>query len=508
MNDQINKIQHPVALSTRLMPILFFEIWLTVTLLSFLWGPWDYSNDNYLQITLYALMGQILLFLGYLSAIRSVPRVFPDLRYWSLCFKNPNRIVSICAVITFIFYVNNIYQLGYSPGQCFSNIINPGKAYNMYQQLPKVALTGWAARITIFISIFRIGFLPISCVFWGQISKKIKIIVLLSFFIQLSYFMIIGTNKVIFETIVVISIFFWIGLYRNKKMNFRDIFRYGLFVLVLFLSFTIYFSYGIYQRIGGWKLHEKRVTAGINTPSTKHFISKTFRDKTDQEEYKELSQYNADMNNLRTLNTDSQNATKNDNLLQNGLSTNETKIKTKPEFVVKIKKNHFIVEKTPKWLSQAIFSITYYSSSGYAALGLALKCPWQWTYGFGHSLSLLIAIERKCPNMHLLDKSFPGQIEKKNGYPLMLYWHTIYPWLASDLSFTGALGVIFLLGRYLCMTWIDSVKQSNFISPVLCFLFFVACFFISCNNQIVQSTTYEFTLIILFFIWFFFSRKN
>jgi hypothetical protein len=486
MKNQIDKIQHPVALSTRLMPIIFFEIWLTFSLLGFLWGPWDYSNDNYLQITLYALAGQMLLFLGYLSAIRSVPHVFFNRYCRSLFSTNPNWIVGICAIISIIFYAKNIYNLGYSPDQYFSNIINPGKAYNMFRQVPKV--TGLEWRILALMDFVKIAVLPIGCTFWGQLSRKVKIIFLLNIIIQLSYFMAIGTNKIIFETIVVISVFFWIGLYENKKMNLGDMFRYSLFVFVLFLSFTAYFSYGIYQRIGGWKLHEQKVVlVGVTTQSTNSHILKTFKNDESKEKYMKLLQPPQESKEIK----------------------NTSQIKeTPPNFVISIRKDHFIMEKTPKWFSQSMLSILRYSSMGYSALGFSLKCPWQWTYGFGHSLTLLIIAEKRLTFLHPLERSFPGQIEKRNNYPLMLYWHTIYPWLASDFSFTGALIIMFLLGRYSCMTWIDSIRHSNMISPVLCFLFFIACFFIPCNNQVMQSINYEFMLILLFFIWFFFSRKN
>jgi hypothetical protein len=486
MKNQIDKLQHPVALSTRLMPIVFFELWLTFSLLGFLWGPWDYSNDNYLQISLYALAGQILLLLGYLSAIRSAPRVFSN-RYCRLLFsKNPNWIVGICAIISIIFYIKNIYNLGYSPEQYFSNIINPGKAYNMYQHAPRASGLEW--KILAFMVFFKIAVLPIGCVFWGQLSRKIKIVFVLNILIQLSYFMAIGTNKIIFETIVVISVFSWIGLYENKKMNLKDIFRYSLFVSLLFLSFTAYFSYGIYQRIDGWKLYETKVSAGVTTQSARSHVLKTFRDDESREKYKELSQITLDLKEKEQ---------------EKILPIKESS----PSFVISVKNDHFLIKKLPKPLSQSILSILRYSSMGYSALGFSLQCPWQPTYGFGHSLTILIIAEKRLPSLHVLDKSFPGQIEKKNGYPLMLYWHTIYPWLASDLSFTGALMVIFLFGRYLCMTWIDSVQRSNIISPILCFLFLVACFFIPCNNQIMQSINYEFMLIFCFFIWFFFSQK-
>ena len=31
--------------------------------------------------------------------------------------------------------------------------------------------------------------------------------------------------------------------------------------------------------------------------------------------------------------------------------------------------------------------------------------------------------------------AIPGVLEREHGWPMFLLWHSIYPWLASDLGF-------------------------------------------------------------------------
>ena len=479
------KQQHPVALVTRLLPILFFEAWLTFTLLGFFFGTRTWGNDNLWQIALYALTGQLMLFLGYMSAINTAPKVLRSHKCLPPIAKQIEWFVLVCSIVTIIYYSISIYKLGYAPDRFFFNLLNPGTAYNMYQKLPRVPATGWYARGQIFVSFFIIMSLPVICVFWSRLSPGIKVLALLTIFLRLAYFMSIGTNKVIFETIVTISVFSWIGLYGGRRLKGKEIAWYGAFVSAMCFLFCIYFCYGIHQRTGGWK-ESSSYSAGTTVLSTEEHVRRISRQLNETNNYGNRgASVPAQSVPIQTV-------------------TSEDK---PPSVVFTINRQHPIIKYTPKWFSQGVLSIEFYVCQGYSALGYSLTCPWKWTYGFGHSLSMLVAVERKFPELQVLNRSFPGQIEKKYGYPIMTHWHSIYPWLASDLSFAGVLVFILFLGRYLCMTWIDSISRANIVSPTLCFLFCIACFFIPCNNQIMQSTNYEFAFILLFLIWFFMAKE-
>src|ERR1039458_7718237 len=57
-----------------LVPIIFFQIYLSVSVLVFAFGPWDWPVSNPLQLYGFLILAQVSLFAGYRSAINKRPR--------------------------------------------------------------------------------------------------------------------------------------------------------------------------------------------------------------------------------------------------------------------------------------------------------------------------------------------------------------------------------------------------------------------------------------------------
>jgi hypothetical protein len=67
-------------------------------------------------------------------------------------------------------------------------------------------------------------------------------------------------------------------------------------------------------------------------------------------------------------------------------------------------------------------------------------------------------------------------------------WHTLYTWLASDVTFVGVPLIIFLMGRILAQSWIDAVAKASPYAVVLFALLTIAVFYASANNQVLQTS--------------------
>jgi len=82
--------------------------------------------------------------------------------------------------------------------------------------------------------------------------------------------------------------------------------------------------------------------------------------------------------------------------------------------------------------------------------------------------------------------SYPVRIEKY-GWDAQALWSSIYPWIASDVSFPGTLLIVFLIGRGFALCWLDTLRGENPFAVVLLSQFLIMLFYFPANNQLLQS---------------------
>ncbi len=104
----------------------------------------------------------------------------------------------------------------------------------------------------------------------------------------------------------------------------------------------------------------------------------------------------------------------------------------------------------PEGVEYPVYMLTRYWTQGYQGLSECLDLPFKWCYGLGHSTFLMRYAGVFAANHdYFLQRSYPYRLEAETGYDVSYYWHTIYPWLASDLTFPGALVAVGLLAALL-----------------------------------------------------------
>ncbi len=123
----------------------------------------------------------------------------------------------------------------------------------------------------------------------------------------------------------------------------------------------------------------------------------------------------------------------------------------------------------PGSIEYTVYNLAGYWAAGYQGLSGCLELPFEWCYGCGHSsFWMRYAGEFSNASGNIWEMCYPARLEAATGYSATSSWHTIYPWLASDLTFPGALLFIGLMAYFLAMVWRDSLLGEN---P-----FAVACF--------------------------------
>lgn len=147
--------------------------------------------------------------------------------------------------------------------------------------------------------------------------------------------------------------------------------------------------------------------------------------------------------------------------------------------------------------------ITSYLSQGYHQLSLALKEPPTFSYGLGSSW-IQISIGKKILGDDFFDLTYIGILEKKYGISSTVSWHSMYTWLASDISFWGVPIVFFFIGMFFNNTWKSSLATRRVSTICLFFLFFQMAFYFFANNQVFSFSIIPF---LIYFTWWIIGKK-
>jgi hypothetical protein len=177
-----------------------------------------------------------------------------------------------------------------------------------------------------------------------------------------------------------------------------------------------------------------------------------------------------------------------------------------PHANIEADSDNFLVRSLPPLAQSGVIGMTSYLTQGYYALYLSLDKPFVPMLGIGNSMFLYRNASKLTGNTELGEKPYPVRIEA-DGWDAYAAWSTIYPWLASDFSFPGTILVVFLIGRYFALAWVEAMMGSNpFAIAALAQFLIMICYF-PANNQVMQTgeglTSFYFILI----LWLYTRRK-
>lgn len=236
-----------------LSPIIFFEIYLSISIFLFIFGPWPWEVENPILLYSYLSLAQILILVGYLLS-------WPGLKkYASESYKKTNRkfkdqikFFNICIVINLILLIpTSLSRTGVFFPNIYDGISNPGLVYNLnYERLQNGNPFQLIEYIRIALSIFLVSFFPLAVTYWGLLTVQKKIITLLVIFFNLSIFIATGVNKGIADFLVTTPWLIILAIYSGSlkiKVNFSKV----IFFIGLLLIFIFFFTFGQIQREGG-----------------------------------------------------------------------------------------------------------------------------------------------------------------------------------------------------------------------------------------------------------------
>jgi hypothetical protein len=153
-----------------------------------------------------------------------------------------------------------------------------------------------------------------------------------------------------------------------------------------------------------------------------------------------------------------------------------------------------------------VSALTGYITQGYYGLSLSMQQPFIPNYGIGNSMFLYRNAAKLLGRPDLESRPYPARLQ---GYGWDAYgnWSSIYPWIASDVSFPGTIVVVFIIGYLFARVWIDALVTKNPFAVVMYAQLCIMLFYFSANNQLLQSGEGLFAFIGTFLAWAFTRRK-
>lgn len=168
--------------------------------------------------------------------------------------------------------------------------------------------------------------------------------------------------------------------------------------------------------------------------------------------------------------------------------------------------SNIILKALPDVVQGGVASFCSYLTQGYYGLSMSLAKPFVWSYGLGHSYYLPSWYQKIDPTSDIAMLSYPGRVSLDSGWGYFDRWHSIYPWIASDIGFPGAVVAMFFLGMLFCKVWLDILWCKNPIAITLFAMLLILLFYVPANNQIFAFPANAVGFFVLFF-WWILTRK-
>jgi hypothetical protein len=146
-------------------------------------------------------------------------------------------------------------------------------------------------------------------------------------------------------------------------------------------------------------------------------------------------------------------------------------------------------------------------SQGYFAVYLSLQAPFVPCYGVGNSVFLQRQLTRISGNRRFIECTYPMRIET-SGWKASNYWATIYPWIASDVTFPGTVLVVLMIGWLTGRVRLDVLGGENLFAVALLGQVLVLLYYFPAHNKVMHSGEGIFAFAVLLLAWIVFRQRR
>lgn len=169
---------------------------------------------------------------------------------------------------------------------------------------------------------------------------------------------------------------------------------------------------------------------------------------------------------------------------------------------------HCMVSWLPEDMKYAFITILSYPTQGYYGLSMCFDTPFQWTGFLGGARGLNSIVSQVIPEIpNFLYSTYPVRTGELMGFDGLASWYTIFPWLAGDVTFLGALVLMICPAYVFAKCWKEVNLYSNPLSFAMLAQLVVFYVFIPANNQLFIDRGDSLGMVLLIIIWIFFHKK-
>lgn len=137
--------------------------------------------------------------------------------------------------------------------------------------------------------------------------------------------------------------------------------------------------------------------------------------------------------------------------------------------------------------ARGLVATSYYPTNGYIGLSKNLGVPFEWAGGLGGAPALASYKTQYFGGQDPVQLSYPVRTEAATGWPAGRLWGTVYPWLASDLTFPGAALFMAIAGWFMARMWLGVCVERDPLSLVLFCQVALFIAYVPANNQLMSS---------------------
>jgi len=185
------------------------------------------------------------------------------------------------------------------------------------------------------------------------------------------------------------------------------------------------------------------------------------------------------------------------------MATSQTQRMTEFGIAGRTQSNPFVASIIGDSLGRGLQSVMGYPTQGYLGLAYNLDTQFVWTRGLGSSRAVASYWDQYIGQSGTSDLTYPARTEARTGWPAGMYWATIYPWLASDLTFPGAAILMGVVGWLFAKFWYEAAFGRGRLALLLFCQIALFLAFVPANNQIGIGRQSMITLMSLVTIYLF-----
>lgn len=436
-------------------PIVILELYLAFTVFIFFFGPVEWHLPSAPKLALFLVVNYFGLWLGYGWGIAKGRLVLGQSRVALMRqVRMPShlRLLILASMLFSIFSaVVRLLAIRGDLGAVVSTILSPGEAYRESQIIAQMDRDGqvmagsrdlsWGFRISTLFSAFNNLYLPLGLLCWRQMTAQFRIL----FFLALSF-----------------TVMYGLGTGAQSGLGF---------LLFSIMPVALYYIYVPARPIIGRLASSIRVArqARLSAVRVKFltlvsvcaFVALIMFFQVDrQEDSGRSAEVGQDL--VGTFGTVSE---------------------------------HGIREMAGERMNFGFVALCFYVSHGYEGLALAMELPFEWSFGVGWSKALQVIYRDYLGGPDLFTRSYLARNEAWTGWPALVWWSTIFPWIASDTTFFGTPFVMVLIGFITGRCWMDVVMTGNPVGFAILGQMFTLVFMFPANNALAQTLDGLFSLV-------------